>query len=1022
MDTLEIMQEAKSPQYQETFLSTEWTIGNTGKGKNHNYNDDFEMIYRVVDISQKVMDRNFRPSKNSPQTLINTGGQEYSMGSPYPVSDPDPVQLPTTQQTKLDVFTNLPSVTAARSDTPSLNIAFDCEYQSVDSKGIICADGKERIILSYQFALYLNETEILEVLFLTKRPEINNRLTLRTCTGSIIALLLNKFDKEYVSFTYKSVRKEKVIERRHVFQGSDETYLHSVKFDSSEEADTYIERENAISVLNCNKQTYRDYSISKKYALQITVVCHSGIVDVSAFKNDIHGIGRDGSILPALKSIQGGVVTMESIFTHIPLASKYYMFVPVNVSFRDTMCYAPAGEKSLASLGKAIGVNKITLPAGVIENMYAYLITNKEDFTAYAAQDALVTIMYGSNLWGINKHWCLTSTSASASVTKKGIMAYYGFNDYSKKNNSRFERSFRGMKRESRGKISTPSGLRSVSEMVAINPDVELLHSFSANSYCGGYNTCIYPGVFRNSHFFDYDLESAYPTAMCLVMDIDFDSDNPIEREFRNEYLTVQAFHTPVDPMFCFVDFEFPEDVAFPCIAIHDEGSIIFPRTGQNIFASGPSLYLALKLGAKIFVRRGYIGKIRLTENYTPSMSLRASCKQMVQDRAIAKDLFGKGSLQEFLLKLFVNGAYGKIAQNVIEKNTWDGWNEYMTDIGFSSITSPERATLITDIVRCMLIGTLNQLNDKGINSYSVTTDGFITEATLDELNACDAYGFKPLFEQAREYLTDGNNTVWAIKHEQTDLVNPTTRCNTGFGVDKIKDGIVIKDGLGVLAHGGYVSGEVKDSFEDKLRTTEAILKRTGRIPNTVTEFINLKDMMKKNEDFYTFKRTTNIRLDFDMKRKPIESTFEIVIGNLYGIDYEYVNFKTAPFNDIEEYHRYRDANKCFDCIRTKSDWDRFFLKVDDRTNGYKRVTKDMEWCKLLSVIQGYRTGLWDLPEITAAESVKDKLEIINRYNHSNKTFNENAWKNSRKPERASNMLPKELILDLLQEMNYIEK
>lgn len=61
MDTLEIMQEAKSPQYQETFLSTEWTIGNTGKGKNHNYNDDFEMIYRVVDISQKVMDRNFFP-------------------------------------------------------------------------------------------------------------------------------------------------------------------------------------------------------------------------------------------------------------------------------------------------------------------------------------------------------------------------------------------------------------------------------------------------------------------------------------------------------------------------------------------------------------------------------------------------------------------------------------------------------------------------------------------------------------------------------------------------------------------------------------------------------------------------------------------------------------------------------------------------------------------------------------------------------------------------------------------------
>ena len=102
-------------------------------------------------------------------------------------------------------------------------------------------------------------------------------------------------------------------------------------------------------------------------------------------------------------------------------------------------------------------------------------------------------------------------------------------------------------------------------------------------------------------------------------------------------------------------------------------------------------------------------------------------------------------------------------------------------------------------------------------------------------------------------------------------------------------------------------------------------------------------------------------------------------------------------------------------------DWDRFFLKIDDRTNGYKRVTKDIEWAILFSVIQGYRSGLWDIPEITAQESVKDKLAIINKYNHSNKEFNENAWKNSRKPERASQMLPKELLLDLLQKMNYIE-
>lgn len=81
-----------------------------------------------------------------------------------------------------------------------------------------------------------------------------------------------------------------------------------------------------------------------------------------------------------------------------------------------------------------------------------------------------------------------------------------------------------------------------------------------------------------------------------------------------------------------------------------------------------------------------------------------------------------------------------------------------------------------------------------------------------------------------------------------------------------------------------------------------------------------------------------------------------------------------------------------------------------------------MEWAKLFSVIQGYRTGLWDIPEITKAETVKDKIAVINKYNHSGKEFDENAWKNSRKPERASQMLTKEIILDLLKEMSYIEK
>ena len=402
------------------------------------------------------------------------------------------------------------------------------------------------------------------------------------------------------------------------------------------------------------------------------------------------------------------------------------------------------------------------------------------------------------------------------------------------------------------------------------------LHRFAANSYCGGYNTCSIPGVFEGFQTYDFDLENAYPTAMCLIFDIDWD--NPIEREFKNEDLSLQAFHTPMDPMFCLIDFEFPESVKYPCIAIHNRGSIIFPRKAEAVYASGPSMFLALRLGAKVHVRYGYVARI-LFKGLEPSMSLRVACRQMVSDRAIARETYGKGSIEEKLLKLFVNGGYGKIAQNVIEKHTWDCWREEMEDIGCSSITSPERAALITDIVRCMLIGTMNQLSERGLRTFSVTTDGFITEASLDDVNACNCYGFRKYFEDSRLWLTGSDPTIWAEKHDQFTLINPTTRCNVGFGGRK-----------GVLAHGGFVTGEIKDTKEDAARMAETILTRTGRVTYTTLEFVNQKEMVTAGCDFYTFRQKRSIRLDFDFKRRPIRESFHPVSGVIEGIEYEYVN------------------------------------------------------------------------------------------------------------------------------------
>ena len=174
--------------------------------------------------------------------------------------------------------------------------------------------------------------------------------------------------------------------------------------------------------------------------------------------------------------------------------------------------------------------------------------------------------------------------------------------------------------------------------------------------------------------------------------------------------------------------------------------------------------------------------------------------------------------------------------------------------------------------------------------------------------------------------------------------------------------------------------------------------------------------------DFYTFEQKRSIRLDFDFKRKPVRESFQLVCGEICDLKYEYMNFETEPFDTIEEYEEFRHVNENFNCLRTSNDWQKYWLRLEDHRTGYKRNLSDMEWTKLFSVIQGYRMGLWDIPEISACASVAEKLTVINKHNRSGKTFNENAWKNSRKPERASQMLPKEVLIELLEEFSFEDK
>ncbi len=60
----------------------------------------------------------------------------------------------------------------------------------------------------------------------------------------------------------------------------------------------------------------------------------------------------------------------------------------LSIRLLDTMLLAPNGQQSLATLGELLGVEKIALPGGMIEQMDVLQSNNPELFNRYALRDA----------------------------------------------------------------------------------------------------------------------------------------------------------------------------------------------------------------------------------------------------------------------------------------------------------------------------------------------------------------------------------------------------------------------------------------------------------------------------------------------------------------------------------------------------------------------------------------------------------------------------------------------------------
>lgn len=755
------------------------------------------------------------------------------------------------------------------------------------------------------------------------------------------------------------------------------------------------------------------------WRLVVTLVEHFGMADATTFERGMF----EKDLMTRLSKVQGGLVTLRPVSLMVGTATRSWAFQQVLLNVRDTMCYAPAAKKTLAALGKAIGLPKIDIPHEWKENMDQLWTADPVLFCEYAVNDAVIALFYAKALFGENNELPVTANGAAARVARQSIGEYLGCS-----NQAEFDLKYRGLVKIKRGMAYTATGMVPFSKLTPHSTDAATVMNMASAGYHGGLNGCMHVGHFPHITY-DVDARNAYPTGMMLVVDIDWTS--PILREWRDAELSWDDFDAalgPCTPLLAEVEFEFPRSVYQPSIGIACDGSLVFPCTskGANVcVASGPELWAAKKLGARVIIRHAVLLRTLRNDDGVFSRSLSEVCRMFVESRAQAVEMYGAKSLAELLAKLGINCNYGKVSQGVSPKATYNAMTGCMEDLEGSSITSPYHACMITALVRVLLVMAINQLHDLGYEVFSVTTDGFITDAPADVIEELDLYGLAKYFREARLQLTGYKDpSVWSLKHVQDDLCNFTTRGNVSLrvgGADSVLGGHP-----GVCAHNSLVTGEEKDSYEDRHALMLAVASRTGRVETHKARPTSFRALTSRSEraDFGFRDQGRYLSMDFDMKRRPLRETLAEGTLTLDGVDFKVASVDTAPWDSVEEFMKGKRLGERIaregGCLRTRADWDVWFLRYG-LEGAY--VSKDPVWTLVRAAVCAYRQGALAIGPLAALDtgkrgSVDACCRWINRFiprssKHHGK-FNANTWKDCRKSNRNI-VAPEDMLAEIVE-------
>jgi hypothetical protein len=692
----------------------------------------------------------------------------------------------------------------------------------------------------------------------------------------------------------------------------------------------------------------------------IVLVGHYNRADVPAFDD------RD-QIYERVKNVRNSLITQAvPITVKISFGDEPGDELDVKVYLRDTMLLAPAGSKSLAALGDLVGKEKMKLADDpdhdlLLKKRMKYLRDNNWPlFRQYAILDAEISALYFREVTRIYQA-ATGKTFVPSAVSNIGVELLQA--EWQGRTPAVDTVAMVGQEVHKEEVWNEKTAQFNTRKLRPYLEEIDWFIKFATECYHGGRSEQLWFGPSFEDNWSDYDLKSAYPVAMATIGRPDWAQ---INSTTNLSELALEAFG------FACVDFQFPENTRYPTLPVRSANGILFPLAGRS-YCSTPEIRVALDLGCEMRVRNAVVIPQDLNDKvFFP----------FIKD-AMRRRHQAVSDIEKAFWKEVTNSCYGKTAQGLLEKRVFGLRTKKSEKLGPSAITNPFYAAYITSFVRAAVGEIMNKLPPKKM-VFSVTTDGFITNATGEEMEAAK---FGPVMQVYRQAVVDltGKDEAVSEKHAVKQLLGWRMR-----GQATLKPGDAADAKRIVLAKAGVRPPiQCREVDEQNDYMIKLFFERTPTTMVDIEVHSTMSDMIMHGADLISKKSSKRLSMDYDFKRCPHSVAMANVTLQKTGQQFDHIVFSTRPWRDITEFKMirsmwedYRRGQKV--CLKTADDFQEFaeffdmmkslpdgskkYLRRSDKT-GLQRLQRDL--CR------AFKNGKAGFPELSEL-SARQFAEILN--------------------------------------------